>query len=101
MAQYLVEAWPTSERGDAIDRGEGPGAVFGKIQQRFKPQSMWGDPTRRHLFMVVELKSEAEVAELMYVLSWFTGNDPKITQIIPVATYGEAMERAKKITSPP
>ena len=98
---YLVETWATTERGNTIDRGEGPGPIFAKIAERFRPQGIWGDPTRRHIFMVVDLKSPVEIAELMYVLTWFTGNEPKFTPVMPPESYAEALKSAKKIVSPP
>src|SRR5215467_1723220 len=98
---YMVEAWPTVENANRIDKEGGPGPVFAKIVERFHPQSMWGNPTRRQIFMVVELNSEVEIAELMYVLAWFTSNEPKITPIMSPNIYDEAVSKAKKIISPP
>ena len=97
---YMVEACATIEKGDTIDSGDGPGPFFAKIADRFRPQAIYGNPTRRQIFMVVELKSPADVAELMYALTWFTGNEPKFTPIMPPETYGDAIGRAKKIVSP-
>lgn len=98
---YMVEAWASIERGNLVDKEGGPGLVFQKIGERFKPQALWGDPTRRHIFMVVELNTPADIAELMYAITWFVGNEPKITPIMPAETYGQAIEKAKKITPPP
>ncbi len=98
---YLVETWATTERGNTVDKGEGPGPIFAKIGKRFQPQAIWGDPTRRHIFMIVDLKTAAEIAELMYVLTWFTGNEPKFTPLMPPETYTEAIANAKRILSPP
>lgn len=97
---YMVEAWATIETGDTIDSGAGPGPFFAKIADRFRPQAIYGNPTRRQIFMVVELNSPADVAELMYALTWFTGNEPKFTPIMPPETYTEAIGKAKKIVSP-
>jgi hypothetical protein len=51
--------------------------------------------------MVVDLDSAVDIAELMYILTWFTGTEPTITPIMPPETYGEAIQKAKKIMSPP
>jgi hypothetical protein len=67
---YLVEGHPTIEVGDRVDAGEGPGPTIAKIIERFRPQAFYGNPTRRQTFMIVELNTPAEIAELMYVLSW-------------------------------
>ena len=93
---YMVEAHASMERGNEIDRKEGPGPVIQYIVERFKPQSLHGNPTRRQLFMVVELETPTETAELMYVLTWFTGTEPTFTPIMPPEAFAEAIENAKK-----
>ena len=97
---YLVEAEGSMEKANAIDRSGGPGETFGKILERFQPQSFWGDPTGRRTFMVVELETPAMIAEMMYVLAWFTGTQPKFTPLMDPTIYGEAIENAKKILPP-
>lgn len=97
---YMVELVAGMEQANAIDRADGPGEMFAKVKQRFRPQSIWGDPTGRHVFMVVELGSPAEIAELMYVLTWFNGSAPRFTPLMDPETYGEALVNAKKIVSP-
>ena len=97
---YLVEAHASIERGNKIDAGEGPGPVFAKIVERFHPQALYGNPTRRQVFMVVDLNTPAEMAELMYVLTWFVDSEPVFTPIMPPETFGEAIENAKRIISP-
>jgi hypothetical protein len=98
---YLVEAWASIERGNAIDRGEGPGPFFGRLVERFRPQALYGDPTRRHVFMLVGLETPARIAELMYAFTWWTGTEPKFTPVMPLEVYGEAIEQARRLTSPP
>ena len=97
---YMVEIAASIERGNAIDAGAGPGPIFEQIAKRFHPQAFYGDPTRRHVFMVVELEGAAQIAELMYVLTWFSGTEPRFTPIMPPEVYGEAIEQAKKIIPP-
>jgi hypothetical protein len=98
---YLVEVKAGMERANEIDKGEGPGPVFQKIAERFKPQSVWGNPSRRQAIMVVDLKTPADMAELMYALTWWAGGEPTFTPIMPPETYGEAISAAKKIATPP
>ncbi len=97
---YMVEAAASMEKGNAIDAGPGPGPFFQKIGERFHPQAFWGDPSRRHVFMVVEIEDAGQMAELMYALTWFTGTEPKFTPIMPPEVYGQAIEQAKNIISP-
>ena len=97
---YLVEAHPTIEVGDRTDSGEGPGPYIAKIIERFRPQAIYGNPTRRQVFLVVELETPAKMAELMYVLAWWLKTEPVFTPIMAPETYGEAIANAKKILSP-
>jgi hypothetical protein len=99
--RYLVEASASMERGNSIDKGEGPGPFFGQVVERFRPEAFYGDPSKRHIFMVVELDTPAKMAELMYLFTWWAGTEPTSTPIMPPEAYGEAIEHAKRITSPP
>jgi hypothetical protein len=51
--------------------------------------------------MVVDLKSPTEMAELMYVLTWWAGGEPTFTPIMSPESYDEAIRAAKKIVAPP
>ena len=97
---YLVEVEGSMEKANEIDRGGGPGETVAKIIERFSPQGIWGDPTKRRIFMVVELETPAKTAELMYVLTWFGATNPRFTPIMAPEVFGEAMEKAKEIVSP-
>jgi hypothetical protein len=97
---YLVEVWPSIEKGDTIDQGEDPGPFFAKVAERFQPQAIYGDPTKRHIFLLVELETPAKMAELMYAITWFTGNEPKFTPLMPPETYMEAIAHAKQLIAP-
>jgi hypothetical protein len=99
--QYLVQVSASMERANAIDAGEGPGPVFSKVVERFKPEAFYGNPTGRQVFMVVNLDTPAQIAELMYILTWFTGDNPTFTPIMKPEIYGEAIANAKKIVAPP
>ncbi len=74
--RYLVEGHASMERGNTIDTGEGPGPIFAKIVERFRPEAFYGNPSRRQVFMVVELETPAKMAELMYIFTWFAGAEP-------------------------
>jgi hypothetical protein len=97
---YLVEAHPSIEKGNAVDSGEGPGPVVAKIVERFRPQAIYGNPSRRQVFMVVDLDTPAKMAELMYVLAWFVDTEPTFTPLMSPEIYGEAIANAKKIIQP-
>jgi hypothetical protein len=97
---YLVEAHPSIEKGNVVDAGEGPGPVVAKIVERFHPQAIYGNPSRRQVFMIVDLDTPAKMAELMYVLAWFVDTEPTFTPLMPPEVYGEAIANAKKIIKP-
>jgi hypothetical protein len=99
--QYLVQANAAMQRANDIDAGDGPGPTFGKIVDRFRPEAIFGDPSRRCIIMVVNLDTPQDMAELMYVLTWFVGSEPNFTPIMKPEIYGEAIERAKRIITPP
>jgi hypothetical protein len=65
------------------------------------PLQFNGNPTGREVFMVVNLDTPVQIAELMYILTWFTGAEPTFTPIMRPEIYGEAIANAKKIIAPP
>lgn len=97
---YLVEAHASIAQGDRVDSGDGPGPMFAKIIERFQPTAIYGNPTRRQVFLIVNLDTPAEIAELMYVLTWFTQTEPSFTPIMPPEAFGEAVANAKRIIAP-
>jgi hypothetical protein len=98
---YLVEAHGSMERANTIDAGEGPGPVFGKIAERFHPEAVYLNQSRRQIFMIVKLDSSAQMQELMYILTWFTGTEPTFTPVTRPEIAAEAIAKAKQIFSPP
>ena len=98
---YLVQAHASIERGNTADAGEGPGPVFAKVAERFRPEAVYANPTRREIFMVVNLDTPAQMAELMYILTWFSGAEPTFTPIMRPENFGEAIANAKRIVEPP
>jgi len=98
---YLVEAHASMERGNTIDAGEGPGPMFAKIVERFHPEAFYGNPSRRQVFLVVDLETPAQMAELMYILTWFAGTEPTFTPVMRPEAYAEAIQNTKHIVPPP
>ena len=41
---YLVEAHASMERGNKIDAEKGPGPIFAKVVERFRPEAFYGNP---------------------------------------------------------
>ena len=60
---YLVQVRASMERANTIDAGDGPGPVFAKLVERFRPEAFYGNPTGRETFMVVNLDTPAQIAE--------------------------------------
>ena len=98
---YLVQVGASMERANTIDAGDGPGPVFAKVAERFHPEAFYGNATKRQVFMVVNLDTPVQIAELMYILTWFAGEEPTFTPIIRPEVFGEAIANAKKIIAPP
>ena len=63
--------------------------------ERFRPEAIYGNATRRELFMVVNLDTPAQMAELMYAITWFAGAEPTFTPIMRPEVFGEAITNAK------
>ncbi len=71
-------------------------ALEGDIAERFKPEAMYGNPTRRQVFIIVDLPTETDVAELMFVFTRNIGAEPKFTPIMPAEIFGQALEKANQ-----
>jgi hypothetical protein len=93
VMRYLVESTASIARGNEIVAKGGPGPVFGYIAERFKPV---GNPTRRQAFLIVDLATETDIAELMFILTHAVGTEPTFTPIMPMEGYGPAIEKAKQ-----
>ena len=79
--KYLVVTHPSIERGNAFDSQGGPAPFIAHIMERFKPEVFYGTPTRRQLVLIVDLATEADVAELMYLFTWANGTEPSFTTL--------------------
>ena len=89
--KYLVEATPTVERANAMDKTVGPKDLFGHIAKRFKPEAFYASPFRRQLVMIVDLPTEEDVAELMLILVRNVDREPHFTPLMDPARYGAAI----------
>jgi hypothetical protein len=97
---YLVEAHASIAQGDRVDAGDGPARMLTQIVDRFHPQAIYGNPTRRQVFLIVNLDTPAAIAELMYVLTWWTKTEPSFTPIAQLEIFAEGIANAKRIVSP-
>lgn len=71
--------------------GRQPGSTRGK---RFKPEAFYGTPYHRKIVMVVDLPTEADVAELMMIAVRTVDTEPKFTPLIDPALFGAAIEKS-------
>jgi hypothetical protein len=94
--KYLVQFHASIERGNAIDEKGGPGPLFAHVVQRFKPEAFYGNATRREGILIVDLPTESDVAELMFVLTWAGGTEPRFTPLMRPEAFGTAIEKAMK-----
>ena len=94
--KYLVVAHPSIERGNAFDSQGGPASFIAHIMERFKPEAFYGTPTRRQVVLIVDLATEADVAELMYLFTWANGTEPSFTPLMSPEVYTQGIENAMK-----
>jgi hypothetical protein len=94
--KYLVEASASIEQGNAVDDKGGPAPLFAYLAKRFKPEALYGNPTRRQAFLIVDLPTETDVAELMFLITRNVGTEPKFTPLMPPENFGKAIEKANK-----
>ena len=73
--------------------------LLAKLGERFKPEAVYGKASRRGAYIVVDLKSPADVSELMFALTWGTGGEPKFTPIL-TESFDEIIGRAKSLVPP-
>jgi hypothetical protein len=91
--RYMVYFEVPIEVGNRIDFEEGgPGPIFGHIMERFAPDAVYSQAGMRAAFMVAEL-DEAQMTELMVVLSKKLGTYPEFT---PIMSAEATMEVAAK-----
>ena len=43
---YLVETHASMEHGNKINGEKGPGPIFAKLVERFRPEAFYGNPSR-------------------------------------------------------
>jgi hypothetical protein len=89
-----------TEAGNRLDFEEGgPGPILGHIVDRFAPEAWYTQAGSRAVFMVAEL-NEAQMTELMLIVSKKFDTYPEFTPVIPGAATpriaAKAIEEAKK-----
>jgi hypothetical protein len=99
--RYLVYFEVPAEVGNHIDFEEGgPGKIIGYMMNRFAPEAAYTQAGIRAVFLVADL-DEAQMTEIMLIVSKRLGTYPEFTPVIPgAATPGiaaKAIEEAKKI----
>ena len=67
--RFMVEIDAGMEKANAIDASGGPGAMLAKLGERFKPEAVYGKASQRGAYIVVDLKSPADISELMFALT--------------------------------
>jgi hypothetical protein len=97
--RFMVEIDAGMEKANTIDAGGGPGPMLAKLTERFKPEAVYGKASLRGAYIVVDLKSPADISELMYALTWGTGGEPKFTPIL-TENFDEIIGRAKSLVTP-
>jgi hypothetical protein len=99
--RYLVYFEVPIEVGNRIDFEEGGlGPIIGYMMNRFAPEAAYTQAGMRAVFIVADL-DEAQMTEIMLIVSKRLGTYPEFTPVIPgAATPGIAalgIEAAKKV----
>jgi len=94
--KYLVEVTPTVEKGNEIDAKGGPGPVFSYVNERFKPQAIYLNATKRQAFLIVDLGSEADLLELSVYATQVCGAEPKVIPLTSPDTATKALAGINK-----
>ncbi len=100
--RYLVYFEVPTEVGNRIDYEEGgPGKIMDYMVNRFAPEAAYTQAGLRAVFVVADL-DEAQMTEIMLVVSKRLGTYPEFTPVIPAAATpgiaAKAIEEAKKVT---
>jgi hypothetical protein len=83
--RYLVCFEVPAEVGNRIDfEGVEPGRIIGYMMNRFAPEAAYTQAGMRAVFMVANL-NEAQMTEIMLIVSKRLGRYPEFTPVIPVA----------------
>jgi hypothetical protein len=83
--RYLVYFEVPAEVGNRIDfEGGGPGRIIGYMMNRFAPEAAYTQAGMRAVFMVANL-NEAQMTEIMLIVSKRLGRYPEFTPVIPGA----------------
>ena len=98
--RYLVYFEIPAEVGNRLDFEEGgPGPLIGYVMDRFAPEASYTQAGLRGVFIVADL-DEAQMTELMLIVSEKFGTYPEFTPVIPLAATpgiaAKAIEEAKK-----
>lgn len=98
--RYLVYFEIPADVGNRLDFEEGgPGPLIGYVMDRFAPEASYTQAGLRGVFIVADL-DEAQMTELMLIVSKKFGTYPEFTPVIPLAATPDiatkAIEKAKK-----
>ncbi|MCC6995969.1 MAG: hypothetical protein IT370_15275 [Deltaproteobacteria bacterium] len=92
--KHLVQIQITTQAGVELEaRPGGPGAVIGRIVDRFKPEAVYMSPAHRAIYLVCDLTT-SDMAELMLVSHRFAGQNPVFTPVIEGKEFGAMLGKA-------
>ena len=90
--KYLVEIAIRPEIGNKLEKKD-PGALFGRLFERFKPETVYMAVSARDVFMVADLEP-TDLAELMIIGANMSGDHPKFTPVVPGNEFGDMLGKA-------
>jgi len=97
--KYLVEVTPTPERANQIEDKGSFGPMISYVNERYKPECLYINPTERQLFLIVDLTNDVDCAELS---TWFargTLTNAKFTPLVSPAVASKVLDNLKRAPS--
>ncbi len=93
--KYHVSMRIPAPAGTELESAPGGVApVIGRVLERFHPETVHMATTERTLFMVVDLKTDADVVELMVSCAKLTGEYAKLTPVIAGKDFANVVGKA-------
>ena len=94
--KYLVEVNPDNRRANEIEEKNGFAPMVSYINEHYKPECVYVNPTARQLFLIVDLANETDCCELS---TWFargTLSTPKLTPLAMPSIMTKALDAVKR-----
>lgn len=94
--KYLVQVTPDIQRANEIEEKNTFGSMISYLNERYKPECIYVNPTQRQLFTIVDLANDVDCCELSLWFSRGALTNPSFTPLVQPAVASKAMESLKR-----